>query len=137
MLRLAIVVEGETQYSAIRDGVATLGSSRDNDVVIHCKGVSRRHALVDREGQRITITDAGSKNGLFVLGVKVRAVTLEKGMDVCIGRAIVRLHEIDTADAEIAMLLDTLTSSRSAPLDMPTETLSPESAVLRELLRFV
>jgi two-component system response regulator HydG len=137
MLRLAVTIEGSTRYHGIAEGVATLGSSHENDLVIRCSGVSRRHATVERRGRRIVLADAGSKNGLIVGGRKVTTITLESGTDVIIGRAVVRLNEVDTADAEIALLLDVLASSRGSSLGSLTETASAATDATRRLLRWV
>src|SRR4051812_21786030 len=102
MLRLAVTIEGQTRYLPVAEGTATLGSATDNDLVVRCAGVSRRHAMVERRGERITITDAGSKNGLVVGGRRVHEVLLARETSVVLGRAVVRLNAIDTGDAEIA-----------------------------------
>jgi hypothetical protein len=52
--------------------VVTLGRSRDSDVVIPDRSVSRRHALVKREADgRLLVLDAGSSNGTSINGRNV------------------------------------------------------------------
>jgi hypothetical protein len=52
--------------------------------------VSRRHALVTREAERVRVLDDRSLNGLFVNGVRVRSRVLEDGDVIGVGRH--RLH---------------------------------------------
>lgn len=57
-----------------------LGRDADAGIVLPNGTVSRRHALVRREGDAITVQDLGSSNGTWVNGVRVlRPVTLEPG----------------------------------------------------------
>jgi hypothetical protein len=51
---------------------ATIGRSRDCDVVLEDSGVSRRHAELRPEGGAWTIEDLGSTNGVRVNGIAVR-----------------------------------------------------------------
>jgi hypothetical protein len=51
---------------------ATIGRSRDCDVVLEDAGVSRRHAELRPEGAVWTIEDLGSTNGVRVNGITVR-----------------------------------------------------------------
>lgn len=50
---------------------AVLGRSRDADVRIDADSVSRRHALLWREGGRVWVADLGSANGTFLNGEPV------------------------------------------------------------------
>src|SRR5205823_13650084 len=49
---------------ALPAGGATIGRSRDCDVVLNDAGVSRRHAEVRPSGQGWTVADLGSTNGV-------------------------------------------------------------------------
>ena len=49
----------------------TLGRARESDVVIPDRSVSRRHALLKRDGDRFLVLDAGSSNGTSVNGRNV------------------------------------------------------------------
>jgi hypothetical protein len=53
---------------------ATLGRSRDCDVVLEDSGISRRHAELRPEGDVWTIEDLGSTNGVRVNGITIHAV---------------------------------------------------------------
>jgi hypothetical protein len=51
---------------------ATIGRSRECDVVLDDSGVSRRHAELRPEGTAWTIEDLGSTNGVRINGIAVR-----------------------------------------------------------------
>jgi hypothetical protein len=53
---------------------ATVGRSRDCDIVLDDSGVSRRHAELSPEGASWTIEDLGSTNGVRVNGASIRGV---------------------------------------------------------------
>jgi hypothetical protein len=65
---------------------ATIGRSRDCDVVIEDSGVSRRHAELRPDGTAWRIEDLGSTNGVRVNGLAIHAVQqLRSGDRVEIG----------------------------------------------------
>lgn len=51
--------------------MTSLGRSSENDVVMDDSSVSRRHAEIEIAGPRMTIRDAGSRNGIKVGGQKI------------------------------------------------------------------
>jgi pSer/pThr/pTyr-binding forkhead associated (FHA) protein len=61
----------KNQENAFGRGI-TVGRTGNNDVVLDDGTVSRFHAWFQRETDgRYTLTDAGSKNGSFVAGVRL------------------------------------------------------------------
>ncbi|HEX4627169.1 MAG TPA: DUF3662 and FHA domain-containing protein [Gemmatimonadales bacterium] len=67
-------------------GGATLGRSRDCEIVLDDAGISRRHARISPERGRWTIEDLGSTNGVLVNGSEIRgAQTLQPGDRVELG----------------------------------------------------
>jgi Protein of unknown function (DUF3662)/FHA domain len=69
--RPMLLAEGK-RY-AVGPGGATIGRSRECDIVLADSNVSRRHAEVRPLGDGWTITDLGSTNGVKVNGHAVRA----------------------------------------------------------------
>jgi pSer/pThr/pTyr-binding forkhead associated (FHA) protein len=77
-------------------GKYLIGRSSSCNVVLDAPLVSRRHAVVDVDANRAAIADLGSRNGVFVNGVRVRGTrvlrdgdTISLGaetLDVTIGR---------------------------------------------------
>ena len=63
----------EGKRYAVGPGGATIGRSRECDIVLADTNVSRRHAELRPLGDGWTITDLGSTNGVRVNGRDVRA----------------------------------------------------------------
>lgn len=81
------LVRDDGSVVLILDGVAVVG--REDALAIALVGettVSRRHAELLRQGDKVTLTDAGSTNGTFVNGQRLSTpVTLEPGDSVQFG----------------------------------------------------
>lgn len=67
----------EEQSFPVPVGSITIGRTKDNDVHFLHKSLSRKHAKVEFDGERVRIVDLQSKNGLFYKGRRV--VTCELG----------------------------------------------------------
>jgi DNA-binding winged helix-turn-helix (wHTH) protein len=86
-------------------GENILGRDEDADAMLDDPEVSRHHARVVIEPDRVTIEDLGSKNGTFVRGARIEhPVELKDGDEVLLGTAaltvrIMRRDE-DTATAD-------------------------------------
>ena len=63
----------------------TIGTDERADMVLHDRTVSRFHAEIAVEGERVTIRDLDSHNGTFVGGVSVLHAHLEPGCTIRIG----------------------------------------------------
>jgi hypothetical protein len=68
-----------------RSRPTVLGRSRACDLVLTDDSVSRRHATVVREGDRIILTDLGSTNGTFVNGRMITQAEVQPGDRVRLG----------------------------------------------------
>ena len=58
-------------------------------------GVSRRHALIRFEKQRLYLIDAGSRNGTYLNGHRLKAdtpVSLRDGDQMAIGKVVMRVY---------------------------------------------
>jgi predicted component of type VI protein secretion system len=64
---------------------AILGRSRACDLVLADDSVSRRHAMVVCEGDRIILTDLGSTNGTFVNGRQITQAEVQPGDHLRLG----------------------------------------------------
>ena len=110
-----VIIEGANVGSliSIGDVPVTLGREPSNFVVLNTVGVSRRHAVVRKEGDDITIEDLGSKNGTFVNREPISKLILGDGDLVFIGAATLKflsaenvertyydhLHEVSAQDS--------------------------------------
>jgi hypothetical protein len=66
----------------------SIGRDPSSDVFLNDITVSRSHALVERAGDEVSISDAGSLNGTYVNGVSIERVVLKAGDAVQIGRFV-------------------------------------------------
>lgn len=74
---------GESRRETFRgDGVITLGRSPDNDVMLLCPRVSKRHATAQVKGGLLWLRDLSSMNGTFVNGVATREAIVVKPGDI-------------------------------------------------------
>ena len=60
-----------TRFVVPEDGALRIGRADENDVVISDDGVSRFHAELLNQNGSLWLQDAGSRNGVFVNGVRV------------------------------------------------------------------
>lgn len=62
-----------------------LGREASNPVQLHDTEVSRRHAVIRRQGKQYTLTDLGSSNGTYVNGRRIETHELASGDEVQLG----------------------------------------------------
>jgi pSer/pThr/pTyr-binding forkhead associated (FHA) protein len=74
----------------LRSAEAVIGRTEGNDITIEHKSVSRNHAKVVREGDRVRILDLKSANGVLVNNEEVEAAVLRSGDVVELGRVKLR-----------------------------------------------
>jgi len=67
-----------------------LGRTDENDIVLEHRSVSRNHAKLVREGERVRILDLKSANGVLVNGVEVEQQVLKAGDIIELGRLKLR-----------------------------------------------
>ncbi len=76
-----------------------LGRAQDADIRFADDGVSRRHALLDFDGEAVFIEDMGSRNGTMVNDQKVTRAVLEDGDKIRIGsNTILKFTHQDALD---------------------------------------
>lgn len=79
------------------NGELVIGRSSELDMVLVEDMVSRRHAKINVEDGKITISDLGSTNGTFVNGEKVSEAGLGEGDRVLIGTSIIKVVPADAS----------------------------------------
>lgn len=67
------------QIVPIKEGVMTIGRSAECDVVLMSNGISKNHAQIASNGEKIIVKDLDSSNGTFVNGVQIRKKLLQAG----------------------------------------------------------
>jgi DNA-binding NtrC family response regulator len=70
----------------LHDPVVTIGTLEENSLVLTDPAVSRRHALVEETAAGYVLKDAGSTNGTFMDGVRLREGYLSPGSLIRIGQ---------------------------------------------------
>lgn len=82
-MRLIRVGATGTPEHRVSKGTFTVGSARDNDLVLPFASISRYHATIRRRLGRYVLDNLNSTNGVIVNGVKVNnSVTLRPGDDL-------------------------------------------------------
>ena len=85
---------------AVPEGGLGIGRSADNAVVVQDDGVSRYHARLLFENGSLWLQDAGSRNGVFVNGVRVTGHrALKVGDTITLARHVFELRWHDEAQA--------------------------------------
>ena len=64
------------EYTLKDGGRLTIGRHPDNDIAPKDAAVSKRHAIIERKGEKLIVLDNGSRNGTFVNGTKVQSAEL-------------------------------------------------------------
>jgi serine phosphatase RsbU (regulator of sigma subunit) len=71
----------------------TVGRTAPAEVLLEGSSVSRRHCRLERQDDRVVLTDLGSTNGTFVNGERVSdAVVLEDGARITVGAHALSYH---------------------------------------------
>ena len=82
-------------YSLPETASVVVGRSPTSDFPIIDPTISRRHAQILRQDDRILVRDLGSSNGTYVNGVRVESAELKPGDLVTFGKVQFRLEEMD------------------------------------------
>lgn len=106
--RLISLIDQRRRSFPLFEGVNGIGSRADNDVPIQAPGISRRHAEIENRGQRLVITDLGSKNGTSVNGATVETATLRLGDVVGICGVALKVDRLDPDDADLGVALSSV-----------------------------
>lgn len=83
--RAARLIAADGRQFAIAFGSTVIGRGEGAQVRLADVGISRQHARLDFDGNRVILTDLGSTNGTTVNGNRINAVTLQHGDVVQLG----------------------------------------------------
>ncbi|MCI0616043.1 FHA domain-containing protein, partial [bacterium] len=81
------------QVFDLKKGPTTVGRAKENDIVILDASLSRMHARVDVNGDRIVLSDLQSSNGTFVNGDRIAHCVLKHGDTVMCGDVALQFRE--------------------------------------------
>ncbi len=82
-------------YSLPETASVVVGRAPTSDFPIIDPTISRRHAQILRQDDRILVRDLGSSNGTYVNGERIESVELKPGDIVTFGKVKFRLEELD------------------------------------------
>lgn len=113
--------DGTTTSFTVQDSL-DLGARKDNDVVVALKGISRRHAKIDREGDGYFVEDLNSTNFVFVNDEQIQRQRLEDGDTISLGdyAYLLWLEELEPAKVEMWVHARTTQADTKNPLDETT-----------------
>ncbi|MDH3620234.1 MAG: FHA domain-containing protein [Gammaproteobacteria bacterium] len=77
----------------------TIGRTDDNDIQLNAVYISRRHAVVQADGDATRVIDWGSKNGVYVNSKRITEHFLQNGDILTIGNAHFRYEERPKRDS--------------------------------------
>jgi DNA-binding winged helix-turn-helix (wHTH) protein len=90
----------EDQEVSLPEGETILGRDHLAGICIHSEKVSRRHARITIDDDKVTLEDLGSKNGTFVGGERIQSpVSLKDGDEFRIGSATMLLRAVTDAQS--------------------------------------
>ncbi len=94
------VVSGPAKGASyqLNEGDNTIGRSPDNDMVVEDTAISRRHALVRVQDDRIVLVDLGSSGGTAVGGGRLEGKVVPAGGVVTVGQTPLRVVQIEAQD---------------------------------------
>ena len=99
-----VIFKGQVLQSVPLDRpMLTIGRLKENDVVIDNLSVSRLHARIVLEGERVFLEDQGSGNGCLVNGRRVDRAPIAPGDEILIGK-----HELREYRAGLKLKLTLL-----------------------------
>src|SRR5262245_23975684 len=79
----------------------TIGTAPGNDLLLSDETVSRYHAELTIQGDRVLVKDLGSRNGTALGGALIREASVEAGCVLSLGRTQLRVDDGGTTSAEL------------------------------------
>lgn len=79
------LITADGRQFSVAYGATIIGRGEGAQVRLADVGISRQHARLDFDGNRVVLTDLGSTNGTMVNGNRINAVTLQHGDVIQLG----------------------------------------------------
>lgn len=70
-----------------------VGRDENCDIRIMARSVSREHCAIEQQGEALVLRDLGSSGGTYVKGSRIETVSVEDGMEVLVGPAVLKFYE--------------------------------------------
>ena len=84
----------------------SIGRTKENDIVLENRGVSRKHALIEFNDTAAVVIDNESLNGTFVNNRKITEEILRDDDSITIGKYTLVYHSESTQDSDAAADFD-------------------------------
>jgi pSer/pThr/pTyr-binding forkhead associated (FHA) protein len=119
---LTIWSEGQSQQLPLHGSRLTIGRGEHANLRLGDAGLSRVHASLNRDSQRVWVLDEGSTNGTFVNGQRVTAsgTPLKDGDQISLG---------DTTKIQVSFARETSPESGQPPASQPTAATASASGL--------
>ncbi|MGQ0508833.1 MAG: sigma 54-interacting transcriptional regulator, partial [Myxococcaceae bacterium] len=75
----------------VLDGVAVVGTSPDNALVLTDPTISRQHLEIRVSGSGVRVKDLGSKNGTFMGGARIEQLVIEEKATLTLGQTVLHV----------------------------------------------
>lgn len=85
---------GKAGQWEVGDQPVAVGRDESADVVIEDESLSRRHFVIEREGEHFVLTDLDSQNGTWVDGQRAKVATLRHHDCILAGRTLFLFSEM-------------------------------------------
>jgi len=105
VFRLHGDLHGEPRVFVLKEGENPVGADPNNAIHLPIRQVSRQHALLRVEGDRVRLEDLGSTNGTYVNGVRVRKSRLGQNDWVQFGPVLMTFESLAAEEHELASSL--------------------------------
>lgn len=129
----SIVISRDSQFEQVLplQSNTQIGRDPNNDVLLNAVGVSRNHALIEKQDGRFFLIDKGSKNGTFVKGKRIQRHQLTDGTSFQIQNYLLTfVDDVDAQDAQDQEMAD-VTMAQRVPIKV-LETLWQDRPKIRE-----
>jgi len=106
VFRLHGDLNGEPRVFVLKEGENPVGADPMSAIHLPIRQVSRQHAVLRVDGDRVRIEDVGSTNGTFVNGVRVRKSRLGQNDWVQFGPVLLTFEAIAADEHELAISIE-------------------------------
>jgi two-component system NtrC family sensor kinase len=102
----------------------TIGRDVGNTIQLHDTEISRRHAVLTREGRRYKLVDNRSSNGTFINGKRLSTHVLAAGDELTLGSTVLLFTGGGDEPSELAKKIDVIARHRSDDRSRIVRTMS-------------
>ncbi|MCH8333383.1 FHA domain-containing protein [Candidatus Sumerlaeota bacterium] len=85
------------------EGELTVGREVTNTLSLQGTEISRKHAVIEEQGDQIIIRDLDSRNGVYVNGDRIKVQALKEGDEIVLGSTILIFNPAEGMDIEDAL----------------------------------